>query len=190
MARGDSLRCSRKPRVQLKIGLYRTKGKPTSVPTTRPQTSKVSCAVGPARPGGELKWNRRGRQQAAPAGRSDRGLLGWRSGLLGWRSASLGAASRAHEDSAQLRLTGPYCADLSMPPVFDHPVAEPRGRRPQQQHHQSSPRGIKQKRNCRRRPAAAPPPRRRQRVALIAGCSAGGARRSAPPRARTRIRRN
>src|SRR5208282_5941598 len=32
----------------------------------------VSCAAGPARPDGELKWNRRGRQQAAPAGRADR----------------------------------------------------------------------------------------------------------------------
>ena len=56
-ARGDSLRCSRKPRVQLKIGLNRTKGIPTSVPTTRPQTSKVSCAAGRARPDGELKRN-------------------------------------------------------------------------------------------------------------------------------------
>src|SRR5207253_7742971 len=38
------------PRVQLKSGLNRTKGIPTSVPTTRPQSSRVSCAAGRARP--------------------------------------------------------------------------------------------------------------------------------------------
>src|SRR5262245_40719949 len=46
-ARGDSLRCSRNPRVQLQIGLNRTKGIPTSVPTT-PQNSKsfMHCKSG------------------------------------------------------------------------------------------------------------------------------------------------
>jgi hypothetical protein len=42
------------PRVQLGNGLNRTKGIPTSVPTARRQSSKVSCAAGLARPGGEL----------------------------------------------------------------------------------------------------------------------------------------
>ena len=45
----------KEPRVQLKLGLNRTKRIPTSVPTTQPQSSKVSCAAGPARPDGELK---------------------------------------------------------------------------------------------------------------------------------------
>ena len=45
------------PRVQLKLGLNRTKRIPTSVPTTQPQSSKVSCAAGPARPDGKLKRN-------------------------------------------------------------------------------------------------------------------------------------
>ena len=49
----------KEPRVQLKSGLNRTKRIPTSVPTTQPQSSKVSCAAGPARPDGELKRNRR-----------------------------------------------------------------------------------------------------------------------------------
>jgi hypothetical protein len=45
----------KEPRVQLKLGLNRTKRIPTSVPTTQPQSSKVSCAVGWARPDGKLK---------------------------------------------------------------------------------------------------------------------------------------
>src|SRR6266705_2302899 len=43
-----------KPRVQLLDGLNRTKKLPTSVPTTPPQSSKVSCAACRAKPGGEL----------------------------------------------------------------------------------------------------------------------------------------
>jgi hypothetical protein len=39
----------------LKSGLNRTKRIPTSMPTTRPQNGKVSCAVGRAKPDGELK---------------------------------------------------------------------------------------------------------------------------------------
>src|SRR5215470_12753022 len=38
-ARGDRLRCSRIPRVQLGNGLDCTKEKPTSVPTTREQST-------------------------------------------------------------------------------------------------------------------------------------------------------
>ena len=38
-ARGDSL-SAQEPRVQLQIGLTRTKGLSTSVPTTRPQSTK------------------------------------------------------------------------------------------------------------------------------------------------------
>jgi hypothetical protein len=38
-------------------GLNRTKKLPTSVPTTPPQSTKVSCAAGRARPGGELLGN-------------------------------------------------------------------------------------------------------------------------------------
>ena len=60
-----------------------TKRIPTSMPTTRPQNGKVSCAAGPARPNGKLKknsaqkkWRRRPTAaQAAPAGRSVRGSV-------------------------------------------------------------------------------------------------------------------
>ena len=48
------------PRVQLISGLNRTKQIPTSVPTTRPQNSNVSCAAGPARPGGGVLRSFRG----------------------------------------------------------------------------------------------------------------------------------
>ena len=39
------------------VELNRTKRIPTSVPTTQPQSRKVSCAPGPARPDGELQRN-------------------------------------------------------------------------------------------------------------------------------------
>jgi hypothetical protein len=43
----------KEPRVQLEIGLNRTKRIPASVPTMWPQSSKVSCTVGWATPGAE-----------------------------------------------------------------------------------------------------------------------------------------
>jgi hypothetical protein len=46
----------KEPRVQLIFGLNRTKEIPTSVPTTHPQSSKVSCAAGRPKPGGKLIW--------------------------------------------------------------------------------------------------------------------------------------
>ena len=62
-----------------------------------------------------------------------------------------GAATRWRRGAAA-SLTRVSNADLSMPPVFHDPVAEPRGRRPQQQHHHHH---HSAKTNCGRQPTAA-----------------------------------
>ena len=150
------------------------------MPTTRPQTSKVSCAAGPARPDGELK----------------------RNGDVG--SSRCPSRARARELGA-IKVNATLNRGLSMRPVGDDPVAAPApcGRERQHQRQQRSPESPssivapKMKKFWRRRPTAAQAvPRRlcgagalpRTRVREIRAIKTNALRarwnRRAPPRAR------